>query len=219
MRRRWRYRVGPRLRLTGLSLPAAQHHIHACETHTLAVPALPASDCGDGGHDLRDHPAAADSLVSGDASTYPSQEQRLARRTLTPSRVELSRSAADQAQADAGNGRTGVERQLSGRVKIDDAYLGGERAGMPGRVSPNKVPLSSLSRPRMIANRIRWCFDARRLRTPLSVTGRYVVGGRDPEPCPTAFMAFRALRDEVASHQAIVTGLGRTWVEHPLFNG
>ncbi len=35
------------------------------------------------------------------------------------------------------------KRQLSGRVEIDDAYLGGERAGEPGqrgRGSPNKIP-------------------------------------------------------------------------------
>ncbi len=34
-------------------------------------------------------------------------------------------------------------RQLSGRVEIDDAYLGGERAAEPGhrgRGSPNKIP-------------------------------------------------------------------------------
>ena len=32
-------------------------------------------------------------------------------------------------------------RRLTARVEIDDAYLGGERAGeTPGRGSPNKVP-------------------------------------------------------------------------------
>lgn len=30
-------------------------------------------------------------------------------------------------------------RQLSGRVEIDDAYLGGEHPGKRGRSSPNKV--------------------------------------------------------------------------------
>jgi ribosomal protein L37AE/L43A len=32
-------------------------------------------------------------------------------------------------------------RRLTGPVQIDDAYLGGERAGKPGRGSPNKVAL------------------------------------------------------------------------------
>lgn len=32
-------------------------------------------------------------------------------------------------------------RRLTGRVEMDDAYLGGERPGKPGRGSPNKVPL------------------------------------------------------------------------------
>ena len=33
------------------------------------------------------------------------------------------------------------QRPLSGSVQIDDAYLGGERAGVRGRGSPNKVPI------------------------------------------------------------------------------
>ena len=31
-------------------------------------------------------------------------------------------------------------RELCGRVEIDDAYLGGERRGKPGHGSPNKIP-------------------------------------------------------------------------------
>jgi transposase-like protein len=31
-------------------------------------------------------------------------------------------------------------KRLSGRIEMDDAYLGGERAGKRGRGSPNKVP-------------------------------------------------------------------------------
>jgi hypothetical protein len=31
-------------------------------------------------------------------------------------------------------------RELTNRVEIDDAYLGGERKGKPGRGSENKVP-------------------------------------------------------------------------------
>lgn len=34
-----------------------------------------------------------------------------------------------------------ARRTLTGRVEMDDAYLGGERPGKPGRGSPNKVPM------------------------------------------------------------------------------
>lgn len=33
------------------------------------------------------------------------------------------------------------EQLLSGLVQVDDAYLGGERPGVGGRGSPNKVPI------------------------------------------------------------------------------
>lgn len=36
--------------------------------------------------------------------------------------------------------RCDSEQLLSGTVQIDDAYLGGERPGVGGRGSPNKVP-------------------------------------------------------------------------------
>jgi hypothetical protein len=34
-----------------------------------------------------------------------------------------------------------AHRTLTGRVEMDDAYLGGEQPGKPGRGSPNKVPM------------------------------------------------------------------------------
>lgn len=34
-----------------------------------------------------------------------------------------------------------AQRRLTGRVQLDDAYLGGEHSGTPGRGSPNKVSL------------------------------------------------------------------------------
>lgn len=48
---------------------------------------------------------------------------------------------ARQAQDDAGDDRTGSPRKLAGRVKVDDAYLGGEHpGGKRGRASENKTP-------------------------------------------------------------------------------
>jgi hypothetical protein len=43
---------------------------------------------------------------------------------------------------------------LTGRVEIDDAYLGGERAGgKRGRGAPGKTLSSRRSRPRLMASR------------------------------------------------------------------
>ncbi len=45
-------------------------------------------------------------------------------------------------------------KRLSGRVEIDDAYLGGERTGAKrGRGAPGKAPFLPLSRPRPRASR------------------------------------------------------------------
>lgn len=37
--------------------------------------------------------------------------------------------------------RIDAQKTLDGQVQLDDAYLGGERPGVGGRVSPNKVPI------------------------------------------------------------------------------
>lgn len=108
-------------------------------------------------------------------------------------------------------------RQLSGRVEIDDAYLGGERAGTPGRGSPNKIPfvmaVSTVDgrKPHQVVIR---CapFTSKAVsdwaNTALSADTQAVSDG---------LPAFRALRAEIAGHLAIVTGSGRTAAAHPQF--
>lgn len=111
-------------------------------------------------------------------------------------------------------------RQLSGRVEIDDAYLGGERPGEPGqrgRGSPNKIPfvmaVSTVDerKPHQIVIRCMpftseavadWANDAL---------------AADTDAVSDGLPAFRALRAEVASHLGIVTGSGRASAEHPEF--
>lgn len=108
-------------------------------------------------------------------------------------------------------------RQLSGRVEIDDAYLGGERPGKRGRGSPNKVPfviaVSTVDerKPHQVVLR---CapFTTTAVRdwanTSLAAEAETVTDG---------LAAFRALRDEVASHHIVITGSGRAAAEHPEF--
>ncbi|MES1936219.1 IS1595 family transposase [Salinisphaera hydrothermalis] len=108
-------------------------------------------------------------------------------------------------------------RQLSGRVEIDDAYLGGERPGKRGRGSANKIPFviavstTAERKPHQVAIRCApftsaaiadWANEA------LAAETQAVSDG---------LPAFRALRAEIASHLAIVTGSGRPSATHPEF--
>ncbi|MES1935440.1 transposase [Salinisphaera hydrothermalis C27AD] len=111
-------------------------------------------------------------------------------------------------------------RQLSGRVEVDDAYLGGERAGQPGRRGrgpPNKIPF-------VIA--ISTTAD----RTPHPVVIRCAPFtsaaiadwaneslAAETEAVFDGLPAFRALRAEVARRLIIVTGSGRASATHPEF--
>ena len=53
-------------------------------------------------------------------------------------------------------------RQLTGRVEIDDAYLGGEhRGGKPGRGSPNKVPMVAAVQTTPSNSPVLVCFSQR----------------------------------------------------------
>ena len=111
-------------------------------------------------------------------------------------------------------------RQLSGRVELDDAYLGGERAEEPGkrgRGSPNKIPFvmevstTADRKPHQIVIRC-MPFKSEAVRdwanASLSADAQVVSDG---------LTAFQTLRAEVERHQVIVTGSGRASAEHPEF--
>jgi transposase-like protein len=108
-------------------------------------------------------------------------------------------------------------RQLTGRVEIDDAYLGGERAGTRGRGSPNKIPfimaVSTVDERKphqVVLHCAPFTSEAMRDWANASLAA-------DTEAVSDGLPAFRALREEIASHQAIVTGSGRASAEHPEF--
>jgi transposase-like protein len=108
-------------------------------------------------------------------------------------------------------------RVLTGRVEIDDAYLGGEKPGRRGRGSENKVPF-------VIA--VQTCEQGRpqfmRL-APLRFTGDELSRWAHRTLAPDARIVsdglhcFRAAGAEVARHERIVVGSGRQAVEHPAF--
>jgi hypothetical protein len=109
-------------------------------------------------------------------------------------------------------------RQLSGRVEIDDAYLGGERVGgKPGRGSENKVPFVAAVQTTEDGQAVRVClalrpftnasmteFAARSLARPLTLVS-------DGLPC------FVALAAEAGVHDRNVTGGGVASAKHPKF--
>lgn len=112
------------------------------------------------------------------------------------------------------------KRQLSGRVEIDDAYLGGERADEPGqrgRGSPNKIPFvmavstTDDRKPYQVVIRcMPFTSEAVRDWANQSLLAETQV-------VSDGLAAFRALRAEIDSHLAIVTRSGRTSAEHPEF--
>lgn len=110
-----------------------------------------------------------------------------------------------------------ARRVLTGRVELDDAYLGGERRGQRGRGSENKVPFviavqtGAGGRPRYVQL------------TPTPFTREAIATFANRSLAAEAVVfsdglsAFRALGPEVAAHQRIVVGSGRQAVEHPAF--
>lgn len=109
-------------------------------------------------------------------------------------------------------------RKLTGRVEIDDAYLGGERAGgKPGRGSENKIPFvaavqtTESGQPQFICLSLQpftkeamQTFFARSLLLPLTLVS-------DGLAC------FEAAGDKGAHHDRHVTGGGKHCVKLPQF--
>ena len=102
------------------------------------------------------------------------------------------------------------EKQLSGRIEIDDAYIGGEKPGKRGRGSPNKVPFVAAvettqdGRPlQMHLRRVRGFRHTEISRYAKSSLARGSTAVSDGLYC------FNAVQDARCSHIAIVTGGGR----------
>ncbi len=112
-------------------------------------------------------------------------------------------------------GETEANRELAVRVEIDDAYLGGARAGKAGRGSANKVPFVAAvettddGRPRYVR------FD------PMPFTHECIDAWASQSLAPTthalsdALPSFSVLADSVRTHEAIVVGSGRQAAQHP----
>jgi hypothetical protein len=110
-------------------------------------------------------------------------------------------------------------RRLDGRVQIDDAYLGGEKAGKPGRGSENKtafvaaVQTSANGRPLFMS-----------LKQVASFTKEALTQWADKSLMPTAHVVsdglwcFGAVTQTAATHERHVVGHGRQAVKRPEFH-
>ena len=109
-------------------------------------------------------------------------------------------------------------RLLTGRVEIDDAYLGGEHEGKAGRGSENKVPFIAAVQTNRAGHPIAVRLDRIKAfskesidswaNTALAASATVVSDG---------LRCFRAVTATVQTHQRIVTGSGRKAVKKPEF--
>lgn len=108
-------------------------------------------------------------------------------------------------------------RVLSGRVEVDDAYLGGEKPGTPGRGSENKIPfvvaVQTTDQGHPLYLRLA------PLRFTADELGRWARGALAPDThlVSDGLHGFRAAAGEVAEHERHIVGSGRQAVEHPAF--
>lgn len=109
-------------------------------------------------------------------------------------------------------------RRLSGRIEMDDAYLGGEMAGVGGRGSPNKIPFIAV---------VETTEDKHPLRIQLrTVSGfrHYAIANwayHNLTPGSTVWSdglaCFAAVKQAQCRHIPVVTGGGRQAVQSPAF--
>jgi transposase-like protein len=109
-------------------------------------------------------------------------------------------------------------RELSGRVEIDDAYLGGERKGKRGRGSPNKVPFVAAVQTNDEGHPLFVRFDRIKGFTHHEIE-RWSQYALSPETVvySDGLNGFTILADMVKSHRPFITGSGPKAVQHPQF--
>jgi hypothetical protein len=109
-------------------------------------------------------------------------------------------------------------RELSGRVEIDDAYLGGERTGgKPGRGSENKVPFVAAVQASASGKPILACLRLQpHTREQVAVFAAQHIATR-AHVVSDGLQCFGAVTEIGAEHERVVTGGGRASVDRPEF--
>jgi ribosomal protein L37AE/L43A len=108
-------------------------------------------------------------------------------------------------------------RVLDGRIEIDDAYLGGEKPGKPGRGSENKVSFVVAVQTTAEGQPVLACLS----RTPFTKEAleawAHKALAAGAQVVSDGLGCFKGVAGEVASHTAITVGSGRQAVAHPEF--
>jgi hypothetical protein len=109
-------------------------------------------------------------------------------------------------------------RQLTGRVEIDDAYLGGQvQGGTAGRGSPNKVPFVAAVQTTESGQPIVMCLSQRPF-TKESIQAFAEQSLAAPATLVSDGLGcFKAVRGMGILHEAHVTGGGALSAKHPSF--
>ncbi|MCP3669565.1 MAG: IS1595 family transposase, partial [Gammaproteobacteria bacterium] len=110
-------------------------------------------------------------------------------------------------------------RRLIGRVELDDAYLGGEHEGKPGRGSENKVPFVAAVQTNAKGNPIAVRLD----RVKAFTSEEIEAWSKEALDTSAAVISdglgyFRAVTKTAESHESIITGSGRKAVKKPEFH-
>ena len=112
-----------------------------------------------------------------------------------------------------------ADAQLTGRVELDDAYLGGERSGgRRGRGSPGKTPFVAAVETTEEGKPVRL-----KLRRVTSFCGRAISGfarrslAPDCEVVSDGLACFAAVAEAGCRHEVIKTGSGATAARAPAF--
>src|SRR5271156_3398606 len=107
---------------------------------------------------------------------------------------------------------------LTGRIEVDDAYLGGERPGTRGRGSENKVPFVAAVQTTADGKPQKVCFKAMRFTKAGIQDWANRAIHPDAQVYSDALPSMKAgLAAEVVRYHAIQTGSGRQAVLHPQF--
>lgn len=110
-----------------------------------------------------------------------------------------------------------ADRVLAGRIEIDDAYLGGECPGTPGRGSANKIPFviavetNGDGHPLFIK-----LSPTPFTKTALAAWSEAALDG-DAYVLTDGLGGFRGITGTVTCHHRIIVGSGRAAVQHPEF--
>lgn len=109
-------------------------------------------------------------------------------------------------------------RQLTGRVEIDDAYLGGEvQGGKAGRGSPNKVPFVVAVQTTESGQPVTMCLSQRPF-TKESIQSFAAQSLAAPATLVSDGLGcFKAVRGTGILHEPYVTGGGAASASHPSF--